>query len=119
MTMSARSFRHRHFHQLSTLVVILFAVFTTTTLRAAELHPFPPPDRESRFEQSAPQYREPRPSPNLEQFRRDLSTFPCQELHGLRERIRGQRDAAEPLGDRDYYDMFLNLISNEISRRCE
>lgn len=103
------------FHGLS---FILLVTIITTSAIAAELRPFPPRDRAPQYQQSAPRYRQPQPTLELEQFRRDIVGFPCLELNALYDQIRNQFNTAETVADREYYSSFLNELYREKSSRC-
>jgi len=96
---------------------VLSATLFSPPLFAAELLPFPSQNRAPQVEQSAPRYRQ--PQLELEQFRRDIATFPCPELNALYSRIRNQFDAARTTADQEYYSRFLNELYGEISGRCK
>ncbi len=98
-------------------IPVFIALFATTSF-AAELLPFPSQNRAPQVQQSAPRYSQPRPQPELEQFRRDIAEFPCPELKALYSRIRSQFDAARTAADQEYYSRFLNELYGEISGRC-
>jgi len=102
----------------------LFFVFVLSTplfsppLFGAELLPFPSQERAPQVQQSAPRYRQPQPQPELEQFRRDITKFPCPELSALYSRMRTQFEAARTAADQEYYSRFLNELYREMSGRC-
>ena len=100
------------------LTIPVFIAFFATTSFAAELLPFPSPNRVPQVQQSAPRYSRPQPQPELEQFRRDITEFPCQELSALYSRMRTQFEAARTAADQEYYSRFLNELYREMSGRC-
>jgi hypothetical protein len=99
-------------------VLLASAILFAASSFGAVLNPFPSPERAPIYQQVPPRYQQPQTSPELEQFKRDITQFSCPDLNALYDRIRRQFNAAVTVADREYYNDFLTALHNEKSKRC-
>jgi len=100
------------------LLLVTAALLLTVNSYSAVLNPFPKLERAPVYQQVAPRYQQPGVSPELEQFRKDISRFPCSDLDTLTKRIEQQFNEADTVADREYYQNFLMALRDEKTRRC-
>jgi hypothetical protein len=100
------------------LIFFIAVIFLAVNSYGAVLNPFPKPERMPVYKQVEPRYQVRQISPELEQFRHDITRFPCSDLDNLYERIQQQFNEAGTVEDRQYYRNFLTALDDERSRRC-
>ncbi len=95
-----------------------FVLFTASSFGAV-LNPFPSPERAPIYQQVQPRYQQRQTSPELEQFKRDITQFSCPDINALYERIQRQFNAAVTPADKKYYNGFLGALYDEQTKRCK
>jgi hypothetical protein len=95
-----------------------FVLFAASSFGAV-LNPFPSPERPPIYQQATPRHQQTQTSPELEQFKRDITQFSCSDLNALYDRIRRQFNAAVTKADKEYYNGFLGALYDEKTKRCK
>jgi hypothetical protein len=115
MILFLRPYKNKLF--IGPVLLASFVLFAASSFGAV-LNPFPSPERTPIYQQT-PRHQQPQTSPELEQFKRDITQFSCPDLNALYDRIRRQFNAAVTKADREYYNGFLGPLYDEKTKRCK
>ena len=107
--------------RLSWLIIILVVAFHVAVVSfAAELLPFPTPNRAPQYQQVVPQPRVSQTEQRLRQFKRDIRASSCTDLKKMRATLQRQYEKAGTTQDRNYYSRFLNALNQQMtSSQCK
>ena len=102
------------------IIILMVILFVALESFAAELRPFPTPNRATPYQQVVPQSRVSQTDQKVFQFRRDIRTSSCAELKRMHVTLQRQYQTAVTTEDRNYYSRFLNALNEQmISSQCQ
>lgn len=106
--------------RLTWLIIILVVILLVALESfAAELLPFPTPNRATQYQQVVPQSRMSQTDQKVRKFRRDIRTSSCTDLKRMRATLQRQYETAGTTEDRNYYSRFLNALNQQMtSSQC-
>lgn len=112
--------RRRRTCRLTWLIIILVVVLHVAGAAfAAELLPFPTPNRATQYQQAVPQSKIPQTEQKVRKFKRDIRNSSCTDLKRMRATLRRQYETARTTEDKNYYSRFLNALNEQMrSSQC-
>ncbi|MBM9512843.1 hypothetical protein [Desulfogranum marinum] len=106
--------------RLSWLIIILVVfLHVAVAAFAAELLPFPTPNRATQYQQVVPQSRASQTEQKIRRFKRDIRTSSCAELKRMQATLQREYETAGTTEDKNYYSRFLNALNQQMrSSQC-